>query len=203
MQNNILKQDQWPVIQYDNWKDTLSTVHLWTQIVGKIRLRKTPWLNHSWHVTLYVTANGLSTGSVPYQYGIFQIDFNFIAHQLIITTSTGKQATLELRPRTVAGFYNELFEKLKLLEIDVTITTLPCELPTAIPFDEDEVHQSYDPHKMQDYWKALVSIHNVFTRFRARFTGKCSPVHFFWGAFDLAVTRFSGRDAPRHPGEAP
>lgn len=203
MHNNALTQDQWPILSFNNWKDTLATVHLWTQIVGKIRLRKMPWLNHSWHVTLYVSPDGLSTGSVPYQYGIFQIDFNFITHQLIIFTNTGKKETLELRPRTVASFYNELFDKLKVLDIDVTISTVPCELEAVIPFDEDEVHQSYDPHKMQDYWQALVKIHNVFTRFRAGFTGKCSPVHFFWGAFDLAVTRFSGRDAPRHQGEAP
>jgi hypothetical protein len=203
MQNATQKQDQWPVLTYNDWKDTLATVHLWTQIVGKIRLRKMPWLNHSWHVTLYVSPDGLSTGSVPYQHGIFQIDFNFMQHQLIILTSTGKKETMELRPRTVADFYNALFKKLKALDIDVTIYTVPSEIAEAIPFEKDDVHQSYDQQKMEDFWQALVKIHNIFTRFRTRFTGKCSPVHFFWGAFDLAVTRFSGRDAPPHQGEAP
>lgn len=194
---------KWPVINYDNWKETLATVHLWTQIVGKIRLRKMPWLNHSWHVTLYVSPSGLTTDSIPYQHGIFQIDFDFIQHQLIITTSTGKRETLELRPRTVASFYKELFEKLSSMEIDVMINTVPCELENVIPFEQDEVHQSYDGASMFNYWQALVRIHAVFTRFRASFTGKVSPVHFFWGAFDLAVTRFSGKDAPVHPGSAP
>jgi hypothetical protein len=197
------KQKQWPVLNYDKWKDTLATVHLWTQIVGKIRLRKMPWLNHSWHVTLYVNPFGLGTGSIPYEDGIFQIDFDFIHHQLVIITSTGKRETVELRPRTVASFYEELFEKLKRINIDVAIYTVPCELETAIPFGNDQVHQSYDQYKMEDYWQALVKIHNIFTSFRGRFTGKCSPVHFFWGAFDLAVTRFSGREAPMHQGVAP
>ncbi|CAL1518005.1 DUF5996 family protein [Chitinophaga sp. MM2321] len=203
MHDTVLKQGQWPVLKFDDWKDTLATVHLWTQIVGKIRLRKMPWLNHSWHVTLYVCPYGLSTGSVPYQHGIFQIDFDFMQHQLLIITSTGKKETLELRPRTVADFYKVLFEKLKILDIDVAIYPVPNELEVTIPFPDDHLHQSYDQHKMAAFWQALVKIHNVFTRFRARFTGKCSPVHFFWGAFDLAVTRFSGRDAPQHQGVAP
>lgn len=203
MDKTALQQIQWPVLDYNSWKDTLATVHLWTQIIGKIRLRKMPWLNHSWHVTLYVNPYGLGTGSIPYENGIFQIDFDFIHHELVIVTSNGKRETVALRPRTVASFYNEVFEKLKVLDIDVTIYTVPCELEGVIPFEKDEIHQSYDPKKMEDYWLALVKINNIFTRFRARFTGKCSPVHFFWGAFDLAVTRFSGRDAPQHQGEAP
>lgn len=203
MQTTAQLTDKWPVINYDDWKDTLATVHLWTQIVGKIRLRKMPWLNHSWHVTLYVSPDGLSTGTVPYQHGIFQIDFNFMQHQLLISTSTGRKEAVELRPRSVADFYQALFEKLKALDIDVSIYTLPSEIADAIPFEKDEIHRSYDAQKMEDFWQALVKIHNVFTRFRTRFTGKCSPVHFFWGAFDLAVTRFSGRDAPPHQGEAP
>ncbi|WP_343672419.1 DUF5996 family protein [Chitinophaga sp.] len=198
-----MNSNNWPVLKFDNWKDTLATVHLWTQIVGKIRLRKMPWLNHSWHVTLYVTPSGLSTGSVPYQYGIFQIDFDFIQHQLIITTSTGKKESQALQPGTVASFYKSLFEKLAALEIDVNIITTPCELTNAVDFEHDEIHKSYDAQRMQQYWYALVKVHNVFTRFRSRFIGKCSPVHFFWGAFDLAVTRFSGRDAPKHQGTAP
>lgn len=203
MQNTAPKQRQWPALSFQDWKDTLATVHLWTQIVGKIRLRKMPWLNHSWHVTLYVTPDGLSTGSVPYQHGIFQIDFNFMQHQLIIITSMGKRDTVALKPGTVADFYRELFDKLAALDIDVSIYGMPSEIEGAIPFEEDRLHQSYDAAKMEDFWQALVKIHNVFTRFRSRFTGKCSPVHFFWGAFDLAITRFSGRDAPVHPGQAP
>ncbi|MFY0255960.1 DUF5996 family protein [Chitinophaga sp. 30R24] len=199
----ITKKEPWPVLNFNDWKDTLATVHLWTQIVGKVRLRRMPWLNHSWHVTLYVSPYGLSTGSMPYQHGIFQIDFDFIHHQLIIITSTGSQATLDLRPGTVADFYKELFECLATLEVDVAIYSVPSEMEAAIPFEEDTVHQSYDAQKMERFWQALVKVYNVFTRFRAGFTGKCSPVHFFWGAFDLAVTRFSGRDAPAHQGEAP
>lgn len=203
MHDTAIKQDKWPVLKFDDWKDTLATVHLWTQIVGKIRLRKMPWLNHSWHVTLYVSPVGLSTGSMPYQHGVFQIDFDFLHHQLIITTSTGRTTTLELYSRTVADFYTALFEKLKGLDIDVVIYTTPSEIEGAIPFEADHIHKSYVPHKMENYWQALIKIYNVFTRFRTRFTGKCSPVHFFWGAFDLAVTRFSGKDAPQHPGSAP
>lgn len=203
MQKNNAPRAQWPEISFNEWKDTLATVHLWTQIVGKIRLRKMPWLNHSWHVTLYVTPDGLSTGSMPYQHGIFQIDFDFVHHELVINTSTGQRETLTLRPRTVADFYTELFAQLNIMNIDVAIYTMPSEIAAAIPFDKDEIHQSYDAQQMQTFWQAMVKIHNVFTRFKARFTGKCSPVHFFWGAFDLAVTRFSGRDAPEHPGEAP
>lgn len=203
MGNTALKQEKWPVLKFNDWKDTLATVHLWTQIVGKIRLRKMPWLNHSWHVTLYVAPYGLSTGSVPYKHGLFQIDFNFIHHQLIIIASTGKKETLTLHPRTVADFYKELFEKLHALDIDVAIYAVPNELEKVIPFEKDHIHQSYNQEQMEDFWQALVKIHNVFTRFKARFTGKCSPVHFFWGAFDLAVTRFSGRDAPEHQGGAP
>lgn len=203
MQKDISNTTQWPSLAFNDWKDTLATVHLWTQIVGKIRLRKMPWLNHSWHVTLYVTPDGLSTGSVPYQHGIFQVDFNFMQHELIIITSTGKRATVALRPRTVASFYEELFAQLAALDIDVSIYSMPSEIPGAIPFEKDQLHHAYDQQKIEDFWQALVKIHNVFTRFRTRFTGKCSPVHFFWGAFDLAVTRFSGRDAPPHTGQAP
>jgi hypothetical protein len=194
---------QWPELAFEDWKDTLATVHLWTQIVGKIRLRQMPWLNHSWHVTLYVSANGLTTGSMPYKDGIFQIDFDFIHHVLRINTSAGGVARVELHPRSVADFYRELFEKLESVEIDAYIYAAPNEIDPAIPFKEDHVHRSYDAEKMHSFYKALVVIHNVFVKFRARFTGKCSPVHFFWGAFDMAVTRFSGRRAPEHPGGAP
>ena len=200
---NTLKQDTWPVLNYDDLKDTLAAVHLWTQIVGKIRLRKMPWLNHSWHVTLYVTPYGLSTGSMPYEHGVFQMDFDFNAHQLIILTSTGKREMVELRSRTIADFYKEVFEKLNASGVAVTIYTTPSEMENAVPFEEDHVPRMYDRQRMEDYWQALVRVHNVFTRFRSRFTGKCSPVHLFWGALDLVVTRFSGRDAPPHTGQAP
>jgi hypothetical protein len=193
----------WPELKFQDLKETLTTVQLWSQIVGKIRLVKMPWLNHSWHVTLYVSPRGLTTGSIPYEHGLFQIDFDFIAHQLIIITSTDKEQRIDLAPRTVASFYRELFEKLALLDIEVEIYARPNELEVAIPFKEDKIHFEYNPEQINLYWRALVKIEAVFTRFRAKFNGKCSPVHLFWGAFDLAVTRFSGREAPKHPGGAP
>jgi len=198
-----MSNNSWPELQFEKLKDTLVTVQLWTQIVGKIRLVKMPWLNHSWHVTLYVSSKGLTTGSIPYSDGLFQIDFDFISHQLIISSSANGQQQIDLYPRTVADFYKELFEKLQLMGIDVEIYAKPNELEVAIPFEEDEVHFQYDKEQIFLFWQALVKIDIVFTRFRAGFNGKCSPVHFFWGAFDLAVTRFSGRKAPVHPGGAP
>jgi hypothetical protein len=198
-----MKKQNWPQLNFDKLKDTVATVQLWTQIVGKIRLKKMPWLNHSWHVTLYVSPRGLSTYSIPYGDTSFQIEFDFVAHQLLITCSSGQHQVMDLYPRTVAGFYKELFEKLALLKIEVTIYAKPNELDPAIPFAEDEVHQSYDKEQMELFHKALLNINAIFTQFRAKFSGKCSPVHFFWGAFDLAVTRFSGRRAPLHPGGAP
>ncbi|SHN21361.1 DUF5996 family protein [Mucilaginibacter sp. OK098] len=203
MDAKTIKQEQWPELAFENWKDTIATLHLWTQIVGKIRLTQMPWLNHSWHVALYVSANGLTTGSIPYPAGVFQIDFDFIHHVLHITTSAGGSERVELYPRSVADFYRELFEKLKLVDIDASISTGPNEVDPAIPFEKDETHQSYDAERAHDFYLALVKIHNVFTKFRARFTGKCSPVHFFWGSFDMAVTRFSGRPAPLFSGEVP
>lgn len=193
----------WPDIPFNDWKDTLYTVQLWVQIVGKIRLRKMPWTNHSWHVTLYVSPTGLTTGSVPYEKGVFQIDFDFQNHQLVITTSAGSIEKIDLYPRTVSSFYKELFEKLESMDIHAHIYAIPNEIEPAIPFKEDETHRSYDKERMNLFWKALMSSHNVFRRFRARFIGKSSPVHLFWGAFDLAVTRFSGRKAPKHPGGMP
>jgi len=192
---------KWPELGFENWKETLATLHLWTQIVGKIRLKQMPWLNHSWHVTLYVSANGLTTGSIPYPGGVFQIDFDFIHDLLRITTSGGGNEEVKLYPRSVADFYRELFEKLRRAGIDATIIAQPNEVDPAIPFEKDETHRSYDGERVRDFYEALVKIHNVFTKFRARFGGKCSPVHFFWGSFDLAVTRFSGRTAPLYSGE--
>lgn len=200
---NTEKKQLWPELVFENQKNTLSTVHLWTQIVGKIRLKKTPWTNHSWHVTLGVSPIGLSTGSIAYDRGIFQIDFDFINDLLIITTSSGSVEKIKLYARTVASFYQELFEKLKALEIDAVIYASPNEVDGAIPFAKDETHKSYDHDQIKIFWEVLIMANNVFTKFRAGFIGKCSPVHFFWGAFDLAVTRFSGRTAPKHPGGAP
>jgi hypothetical protein len=203
MAHNPIKQEEWPDLAYENWKDTIATLHLWTQIVGKIRLKQTPWLNHSWHVTLYVSANGLTTGSIPYAGGAFQIDFDFIHHLLQITASTGGNEKVNLYPRGVADFYRELFEKLRSAGIDVFISAAPNEIDPAIPFEKDETHRSYDAEKVRDFYNALVKINNVLTKFRAGFRGKCSPVHFFWGGFDMAVTRFSGRPAPLYLGQVP
>jgi hypothetical protein len=203
MNSRLYVQQNWPAIPYNDWKDTLNTVQLWTQIVGKIRLRKMPWINHSWHVALFVSPVGLTTGSIPYEKGIFQIDFDFQQHQLLITSSTGKTAQMNLYPRTVASFYNELFQQLHSIDIPVLIYAVPNEIEPAIPFKEDEIHRSYDKEKMHLFWQALVCIYPVFTQFRARFIGKNSPIHLFWGAFDLAVSRFSGRVAPSHPGGSP
>ena len=195
-----MKQKEWPDLQYDKLKDTISTVQLWTQIVGKIRLIKMPWLNHSWHVTLYVSPKGLTTGGIDYENGIFELTFDFINHQLLITTSEGGNECVALYPKTVASFYKELFDKLKALEIDVKIYARPNEIDPAIPFEEDDVHYAYDKEQINLFWKALLKMEPVFNKFRARFSGKCSPVHFFWGSFDLAVSRFSGREAPKYSG---
>ena len=196
-------KNNWPELKFADLQDTLTTVQLWAQIVGKIRLRKMPWLNHSWHVTLYVSPNGLTTGNIPYEAGSFRIDFDFIKHKLFVVCSTGHYEEIALRQRTVASFYTELFEKLAIMGIDVTIYPVPNELPVVIPFAQDDTHFVYDGHQVNLFWQALVKIDAVFNTFRARFTGKCSPVHLFWGAFDLAATRFSGRVAPKHPGGAP
>jgi hypothetical protein len=197
------EQNQWPELKFDALQDTIATVHLWTQIVGKVRMVKMPWLNHSWHVSLYVSSRGLTTGSVPYDGGIFQIEFDFNQHLLLITTSQGGNEQLELYPRTVASFYSELFEKLATVGIQVKIFARPNEIEPAIPFAYDEEHKAYDKEQMHALWQTLVQVDTVLKRFRARFTGKSSPVHFFWGGFDLAVTRFSGREAPMHPGGMP
>jgi len=193
----------WPHLDFEAYKDTVATVHLWTQIIGKIRLRKTPWLNHSWHVTLYVSGRGLTTGSIPCGKGVFQIDMDFIDHQVIILCSDGKMETIKLYPRSVASFYEELFSKLGSMSIEVAIYDSPNEVDPAIPFQQDTIHKSYDPDQMHLIWQALVHIEVVFTRFRSTFIGKVSPVHLFWGSFDLAVTRFSGRPAPKYPGTVP
>jgi hypothetical protein len=176
---------------------------LWTQVVGKIRLLLAPWTNHSWHVPLYITARGMRTSPVPYRGRSFEISFDFIDHRLSIETTDGSQVQLLLEARSVADFYREVMETLQTVGIDISIYTLPSEIPDAIPFEQDTVHRAYDPGYATRFWRALVQVDRVFKEFRARFIGKCSPVHFFWGSFDLAVTRFSGREAPPHPGGVP
>jgi hypothetical protein len=195
--------DSWPALAFAEWKDTATTLHMWTQIVGKIRLTLSPWTNHSWHVTLYVTSRGLTTSPVPHGLHTFEISFDFIDHQLVIDKSDGARRTMELKPQSVAAFYRSLMKILQGLDLAVAINTTPNEIQDAIPFDQDEQHRSYDREYANRFWRALVQSDRVFKQFRSRFCGKCSPVHFFWGSFDLAVTRFSGRPAPPHPGGVP
>jgi hypothetical protein len=195
--------DRWPYLPYERWKETAATLHLWTQIVGKIRLAQTPWLNHSWHVTLYVTPRGLTTSPMPYGERTFQIDFDFTDHTLRIATCDDDSRTVPLRPQTTADFFAAVKGALRELDLDVRIHGRPNEIENAIPFAEDRVHASYDAGAAHRFWRVLLQADRVFKRFRARFTGKSSPVHFFWGSFDLAVTRFSGRTAPEHPGGFP
>ncbi|MEL6696772.1 MAG: DUF5996 family protein [Bacteroidota bacterium] len=193
----------WPELNYQAWGDTLKTIHQWTQIVGKIRLQAMPWQNHSWHTTLYVTSRGFSTGSMPYKNGLFEIEFDFESHVLIIRSTFKDEIHIELEGKSVADFYQILFAHLESLRIHIDIHAKPNEMEEAIPFAENTQNNSYHKEAVINFWQAAVSIHNVFLRFRSRFTGKCSPVHLFWGAFDIAVTRFSGRPAPLHPGGMP
>ncbi len=187
----------------EDWQDTYATVHMWTQIIGKIRLEFAPDINHCWGSTLYVTTRGLTTSPIPYGIFTFAIEFDFIAHALRISTSQGTGQSFALQPMPVADFYRKVMEALGELGITVGIFTRRVEVKVAIPFEQDTQHASYDADAVHRFWQALVSAGRVFTDFRARFTGKASPVHFFWGSFDLAVTRFSGRTAPRHPGGVP
>ena len=190
----------WPELPLDQWKDTYATLHMWTQIVGKIRLALSPPLNHWWEVPLYVSARGLTTSPIPYRDIVFEIEFDFIDHKLSIQLSDGRAAILPLEPRSVAQFYREFMATLRDLGIAVKIWKMPCEVPDPIPFDKDEQHASYDPAYAHRFWRILQSADTVFKEFRAGFIGKASPVHFFWGSFDLAVTRFSGRPAPERKG---
>lgn len=194
---------QWPQLPFEKWKDTCATLHMWTQIVGKIRRVQTPWINHSWHVALYLTARGITTSPIPYGARTFQIDFDFIEHRLLIRTSDAMSSEMRLAPRSVADFYRELFSHLSALGLDIKIHPVPNEIVDAIPFQQDTLHASYDAEYANRFWRALVQADRVFKQFRSGFIGKCSPVHFFWGSFDLAVTRFSGRSAPEHPGGVP
>lgn len=196
--------DAWPELPLAAWQDTYDTLHMWTQIVGKVRMELTPLINHYWNATLYVTPRGLTTSAIPYPGGIFEMEFDFIGHKLTIQTSPGERRELELAPRTVADFYAELMSTLAALQIHVRIKAEPDEFPNPIPFAEDRAHKSYDRQSVERFHRLLISVEKVFQNFRARYIGKCSPVHFFWGSFDLAVTRFSGRAAPvRHDPQYP
>ena len=193
----------WPDLNFEDIQETLETLHQWIQIVGKIRLKTMPWQNHSWHVPLYISTNGFTTNPIPYEGRIFQIDFDFKLHKLVVECSNAGTAEMDLYPRTVADFYQELFEKLHGLGIAVKIHASPNEVDPAIPFTENTINKSYDKDAAQAIWKALLMANEVFNKFRSDFIGKASPVHLFWGAFDLAVTRFSGNDAPLHQGGMP
>jgi hypothetical protein len=194
------KTQAWPALPFAEWKDTCATLHMWTQIVGKVRLELSPYLNHWWEVPFYVSARGLTTSPIPYSAGIFEVEFDFIEHALRIETSAGETEVLELVPQSVADFYREFMASLKSLGIDVKIWPMPVEIPNPIRFDQDNLHASYDAVYAERFWRVLVAVDKVFKEFRGRFIGKDSPVHFFWGSFDLAVTRFSGRRAPERPG---
>jgi hypothetical protein len=193
----------WPALPYSEWKETCTTLQLWTQIVGKIRLASTPWLNHSWHVPLYVTARGLTTSSIPHGARAFEMTFDFLADVLDIVVSDGGRRQIELRPQTVAAFHAAVMRTLSELGITLSMSDYPCEIPDAIRFSRDDRHRTYDAAYARAFWQALVQIDRVFKQFRTGFLGKASPVHFFWGSFDLAVTRFSGRRAPRFEGRIP
>jgi hypothetical protein len=200
MDGSDRRSELWPALPLESWKDTYATLHMYTQIVGKVRLALTPLVNHWWNVPLYVSARGLTTSAIPYGDKTFEIWFDFVDQQVIVQVSDGTRKTLALVPRAVADFYAEFMQMLHSAGIEVKIWHMPVEVPNPIPFDEDRVHASYDPDAAQRFWRILLSVQQVFDEFRSEFVGKCSPVHFFWGSFDLAVTRFSGRRAPERPG---
>jgi hypothetical protein len=196
-------RQQWPVLSYEKGKATFDTLHMWTQNVGKIKLATLPWINHSWHVTFHITPAGLTTEMMPFKDQNFQIDFNFIEHQLKITTSKGAFRQFDLRGISVADFYREIFALLKELQIDLEIKPVPVEILNPIPFVKDTTHATYDEEQVVAFHQALLLIQNVFLTFRGEFKGKASPIHFFWGSFDLALSFFSGKRAPKHPGGVP
>jgi Family of unknown function (DUF5996) len=189
----------WPALPLESWKDTYATLHMWTQIVGKVKLALTPLVNHWWNVPLYVSSHGLTTSAMAYGTRTLEIQFDFLTHQLKIQCSDGGERTLKLRPQSVADFYHEFMDALRSAGIEVKIWRMPAEIPNPIPFDEDRVHAAYDAEAVGRFWRILLSVDEVMKEFRARFIGKSSPVHFFWGSFDMAVTRFSGRRAPERP----
>ncbi|MGH8298129.1 MAG: DUF5996 family protein [Steroidobacteraceae bacterium] len=193
----------WPGLPYLAWRDTAMTLHLWTQIVGKVRLALTPWVNHSWQVPLYLTAQGLGTSPIPSKGEIFEMEFDFIGHRLMVRASWGAERTISLEPQAVGDFYRRVVGLLDDMDIAVRIGETPNEIANGTPFSRDRIHASYDPRAAHAFWRALVQADRIFKLFRSGFLGKASPVHFFWGSFDLAVTRFSGRPAPLHRGGVP
>jgi hypothetical protein len=195
--------DPWPDLPYANWRDTALTLQLWTQIIGKVRLSLAPWLNHGWQTALYVTARGIGTSPIPYQGENLELEFDFIGHRLVARASQGETETLPLEPQTVAAFYRRVIDLLARLGVTVSINEMPNEIANAIRFSQDHAHAAYDAAAAHRFWRVLMQVDRVFKLFRSGFLGKASPVHFFWGSFDLAVTRFSGRTAPPHPGGVP
>jgi hypothetical protein len=200
METKLMNNEVWPALPLAEWQDTYATLHMWTQIVGKIRLAQTPLINHWWNVPLYVTARGLTTSAMPYHSRSLEIDFDFIDHQLLVKCDDGATESLPLVPRSVADFYCEVMRILGGLGIEVKIWPVPVEVQDPVPFEQDYKNASYDPEYANRFWRILVQTDKVFTEFRSRFLGKCSPVNFYWGSFDLAVTRFSGRRAPEREG---
>jgi len=200
---DALGTELWPALPLDQWKDTCDTLHMWTQIVGKVRTALSAPINHWWHSTLYVSARGLTTSPIPYGSRVFEVEFDFVHHNLVIRSSDGALKSVPLFPRSVADFYQEFMSTLRSMTIEVKIWTMPQEFPDPIPFDQDRQHAAYDTRYVQRFWRILLTLDGVFKRFRGNFVGKCSPVHFFWGSFDLAVTRFSGRRAPERAGADP
>lgn len=195
-----MRTEPWPELPLAAWTDTYATLHMWTQIVGKVRLALSPRVNHWWHVPLYVSARGLTTSPIPYSGRIFEVEFDFLRHEVAIRSSDGQSKSVGLFPRSVADFYQEFMSTLKSMGIDVKIWPMPVEVPEPIRFDRDEQHAAYDAEYANRFWRILLQADSVLKEFRGRFQGKCSPVHFFWGSFDLAVTRFSGRRAPKREG---
>lgn len=196
-------RNTWPELELSEWIATRDTLHMWLQIIGKVRLIQTPWINHSWHATLYLTSRGLTTSPIPHGNREFQIDLDLIDHRLAVTATDGSSGSFALEPQTVSAFYRRLMDELFRLDLPVRIVARPNEVPEAIPFPVDELHRDYNPDAANRFWRVLVQTERVMLQFRARFIGKCSPIHLFWGAMDLAVTRFSGRGAPPHPGGIP
>ncbi len=199
-QNIASDQDPLPALPLDSWKDTLATLHMWTQVVGKVRLKLCPLVNHFWNVPFYVTARGMTTSAMPYQRGTIEVRFDFVDHKLLIETSKGRVVAIALKAQSVAEFYEKFMAALAELDLAVKIWTMPCEIPHPTPFAQDRLHAAYDPNAVNKFWRILVWVDQILKEFRAGFLGKVSPVHFFWGSFDLALTRFSGRKAPARPG---
>lgn len=192
--------ERWPPLRYDDWADTAQTLHMWMQVIGKVRLEKSPFINHYWHVPLYVTAAGLGTSPIPDGARAFEVELDFVDHRLRMWTSAGEEHEFKLEPMTVADFYTRVMKGLREMGVETRIYTTPSEVADPIPFEKDTVHRSYDASAVNRFWRALLGATQVFAEFRSEFIGKVSPIHFFWGAPDLAVTRFSGRTAPPHPG---